>query len=94
MASEALRGVSAPDIAEAADLAAWRAGYADLLSKGPETVMEHAGATRAGFGRELAAGRERDRQEDGGQGRQRQAQAGRDREWFERQAEAGRELEP
>jgi hypothetical protein len=94
MSSEALRGVSAPDIAEAADLAAWRAEYADLLSKGPEAVMEHVDATRADFGRELAAGRELDRQEDAAQDRQRQAQAERDLEWFERQAEAGRELEP
>lgn len=57
MASEARWGVPIPDIAEEADLAAWRADYADLLSKGAEAVMEQVAATRAEFGRQ--AGRSR-----------------------------------
>ncbi len=59
MASEALLGEPMPDIAEAAGLAAWRADYADLLSKGAEAVMEQV-ATNAEFGRQAKAGRELD----------------------------------
>ena len=88
MASEHLWGVPAPDIAEAAEIAAWRTGHADLLSKSPEAVMEQVAASNAEFDRELEAERELERQEDAGQDRQRQAQAERDLEWFERQAEA------
>ena len=94
MASEVLWGVPAPDIDEAAAIAAWRGEHADLLSKGPEAVMERVHAIRADFGRELAAERELERQQDAEQGHLRQEQADRELEWFERQAEAGRELEP
>ena len=88
MASEHLWGMPDPDIAEAAEVAAWRAGHADLLSKGPEAVMEQVAASNVEFDRELEADRELERQEDAEQGRHRQAQADRDLEWFERQAEA------
>jgi hypothetical protein len=55
MASEAQWGVPIPDIAEAADIAAWRAGYADLLSKGAEAVQEQIAASNAAFDRQAEA---------------------------------------
>jgi hypothetical protein len=55
MASEAKWGVSIPDITEAADIAAWRADYADLLSKGAEAVREEIAATNAEFGKQAEA---------------------------------------
>jgi hypothetical protein len=58
MASEHLWGAPAPDIAEAADLAAWRAEYADLLSKGPGAVMEEVAAGNAEFDRQAEAERQ------------------------------------
>jgi hypothetical protein len=58
MASEHLWGVSSPDPAEAADLAAWRAEYADLLSKGAAAVMEQVAASNAEFDRQAEAERE------------------------------------
>jgi hypothetical protein len=57
MASEALRGAPVPDIAEEADVAAWRAEYADLLGKGAEAVREEAAASRAAFDRQAEAER-------------------------------------
>ena len=57
MAAEALWGAPVPDIAEEADMAAWRAEYAALLSKGPEAVMEDAAASRAAFDRQAEAER-------------------------------------
>jgi hypothetical protein len=57
MASEAKWGAPVPDIAEEADMAAWRAEYADLLAKGPEAVMREAGASNAAFDRQAEAER-------------------------------------
>ena len=49
MASEHLWGMPDPDIAEAAEVAAWRAGHAGRLSKGPEAVMEQVAASNVEF---------------------------------------------
>ena len=55
MASEAKWGAPIPDIAEAADIAIWRADYADLLSKGAEAVREEIAASNAEFERQAEA---------------------------------------
>jgi hypothetical protein len=94
MASEFLWGAPIVDDAVAAELAAWRADHADLLSKGPEAVMEEVAASNAEFDRELEAERELEREEDAEQDRLRQEQADRELKWFVRQADAEREPEP
>ena len=49
MAAEFLSGTPYPDLEDAAEVAAWRAEHADLLSKGPAAVMEQADASDAEF---------------------------------------------
>jgi hypothetical protein len=49
MSSEFLWGTPYPDLEDAAEVAAWRAEHADLLSKGPAAVMEQADASEAEF---------------------------------------------
>ena len=93
MAAEFLSGTPYPDLEDAAEVAAWRAEHADLLSKGPEAVMELADAREAEFEREAEAEWE---QEDAEQDRLMQEQADRELEWLEGQPEAEgaeRELE-
>jgi hypothetical protein len=93
MSAEFLSGTPYPDLEDAAEVAAWRAEHADLLSKGPEAVMELADAREAEFEREAEAEWE---QEDAEQDRLMQEQADRELEWLEGQPEAEgaeRELE-
>ena len=49
MSSEFLWGTPYPDLEDAAEVAAWRAEHADLLSKGSAAVMEQADAKEAEF---------------------------------------------
>ena len=65
MAAEFLSGAPYPDLEDAAEVAAWRAEHADLLSKGPEAVMEQADAREAEFDEEA----EREEEGGGGEGR-------------------------
>ena len=102
MAAEFLSGTPYPDLEDAAEVAAWRAEHADLLSKGPEAVMELADAREAEFDWETEDEREAEaeseaeaerEQEDAEQDRLMQEQADRELERLERQPEAGGELE-
>jgi hypothetical protein len=85
MAAEFLSGTPYPDLEDAAEVAAWRAEHADLLSKGPEAVMELADAREAEFDWEAEQ-----EQEDAEQARE---QADWELEWLERQSEAEGELD-
>jgi hypothetical protein len=67
IAAEALWGAPIPDIAEEADMTAWRSAYADLLAKGPEAVMQDAAASNAEFDRQADAERRAERELEAGQ---------------------------
>jgi hypothetical protein len=95
MAAEFLSGTPYPDLEDAAEVAAWRAEHADLLSKGPEAVMELADAREAEFEREAEDEWETEdewEQEDAEQDRLMPEQADLELEWLERQKAEG-ELE-
>ena len=66
MAAEMKWGVPIPDITEEADVAAWRADYADLLSKGVQAVKEEIAVSNAEFERQAAL-REPDPEPEAGQ---------------------------
>ena len=67
IATQAKCDAPIPDIAEEADMAAWRSEYAGLLRKGPEAVMQEAAASNAEFDRQADAERRAERALEAGQ---------------------------